>query len=64
MQLLFPFSAKHLSKMVITINGDGLTSRDFTFVDNAVYLNELALLTDNREALNQVYNGAWVDKLA
>ena len=42
----------------ITINGDGETSRDFTFVDNALLLNELGLFTDNKAALNQVYNGA------
>lgn len=40
------------------INGDGLTSRDFTYVDNAVLANELALFTENQLALNQVYNTA------
>lgn len=39
-----------------TINGDGSTSRDFTFVANAVSANKLALFTENKEALNQVYN--------
>lgn len=39
-----------------TINGDGLHSRDFTYVDNAVQANILALFTDNKEAVNQVYN--------
>lgn len=38
------------------INGDGNHSRDFTYVDNAVQANILALFTDNKEALNQVYN--------
>ena len=38
------------------INGDGTTSRDFTYVDNAVSANILSLFTDNKEALNQVYN--------
>jgi UDP-N-acetylglucosamine 4-epimerase len=42
----------------ITINGDGETSRDFTYVDNAVWLNELSLFTVNDAALNQIYNGA------
>lgn len=41
-----------------TINGDGQTSRDFTFVDNAVQANVKALFTDNKNALNQVYNCA------
>lgn len=40
------------------INGDGSHSRDFTFVSNAVQANMLALFTDNKEALNQVYNMA------
>ncbi|MFT4095339.1 MAG: SDR family oxidoreductase [Niabella sp.] len=39
-----------------TINGDGMHSRDFTFIANAVNANLLALFTDNMEALNQVYN--------
>ncbi|MFN0015020.1 MAG: SDR family oxidoreductase [Saprospiraceae bacterium] len=40
------------------INGDGTTSRDFTYVENALYANELALFTDDKSALNQVYNVA------
>lgn len=48
----------------ITINGDGETSRDFTYVANAVYLNELGLFTDNEDALNQVYNGACGDRIS
>jgi len=39
-----------------TINGDGEHSRDFTYVANAVQANELALFTQNGEAINQVYN--------
>ena len=38
------------------INGDGSHSRDFTYVDNAVQANILALFTQNKNALNQVYN--------
>ena len=48
----------------ITINGDGETSRDFTYVENAVLLNDLGLFTDNEEALNQVYNGACGDQIS
>ncbi len=40
------------------INGDGETSRDFCYVDNAVQVNLLAALTDRPEALNQIYNVA------
>jgi len=39
-----------------TINGDGQTSRDFTFVSNAVDANRRALFVKNPEAVNQVYN--------
>jgi UDP-N-acetylglucosamine 4-epimerase len=41
-----------------TINGDGETSRDFTFVENAVQANIKALLVSNPEAVNQIYNVA------
>ena len=40
------------------INGDGETSRDFTYVDNAVQANLLSLFTENDNALNEVYNVA------
>ena len=46
-----------------TINGDGLTSRDFTFVENAVHANEVALFSENEEAINQVYNVACGDQV-
>jgi UDP-N-acetylglucosamine/UDP-N-acetylgalactosamine 4-epimerase len=39
-----------------TINGDGSISRDFTYVQNAVDANRLALFTKNQDAINQVYN--------
>ena len=41
----------------IFINGDGLTSRDFCFVENAVQANLLAA-TASQNARNQVYNVA------
>lgn len=40
------------------INGDGLNSRDFTYVDNAVQANMLSLFTTDVKALNQIYNVA------
>ena len=43
----------------VFINGDGTTSRDFCFVDNAVQANILAACTENEMALNQVYNVAF-----
>ena len=45
-----------------TLNGDGGQTRDFTFVENAVQANIRAALTDNPEAVNQVYNIAVGDR--
>ncbi|MCA1785863.1 MAG: SDR family oxidoreductase [Desulfobacteraceae bacterium] len=42
----------------VYINGDGETSRDFCYIDNAVQANLLAATTQNPDALNQVYNVA------
>lgn len=42
----------------VFINGDGETSRDFNFIENAVQANILAATTNNSEATNQVYNVA------
>jgi UDP-N-acetylglucosamine 4-epimerase len=47
-----------IRNQTLRINGDGETSRDFCFVDNVVQANLLAALTDNPEAVNQVYNVA------
>jgi len=40
------------------INGDGEFSRDFTYIENVIQMNLLALSTTNPEAVNQVYNTA------
>ncbi|WP_264520813.1 SDR family oxidoreductase [Flavobacterium sp. N1994] len=44
------------------INGDGNFSRDFTYIDNVIQMNELAMLTQNKEAINTVYNTAFGDR--
>lgn len=44
------------------INGDGTHSRDFTYIDNVIQANLLALSTENKEALNQVYNVAYGER--
>lgn len=44
------------------INGTGDYSRDFTYIDNVVQMNELAMLTSNTEAINTVYNTAVGDR--
>lgn len=45
------------------INGDGEQSRDFTYVLNVVQINQLALFTDNPNAVNQVYNVALGERI-
>jgi UDP-N-acetylglucosamine 4-epimerase len=46
----------------VYINGDGETSRDFCYVDNAVQANLLAATVVSDEATNQVYNIAVGDR--
>lgn len=52
------FCKAALTDETLYINGDGLTSRDFTHVSNAVLMNRLALFTENKSALNEIYNCA------
>lgn len=44
------------------INGDGNYSRDFTYIDNVIKMNELAMTTTNPEAINTVFNTAFGDR--
>ena len=44
------------------INGDGNYSRDFTYIDNVIHMNELAMTTQNIEAVNSIYNTAFGDR--
>lgn len=44
------------------INGDGNYSRDFTYIDNVIQMNDLAISTTNPEAVNTVYNTAFGDR--
>ena len=46
----------------VYINGDGSTSRDFCYVDNAVQANILAATSSDVNALNQIYNIAVGDR--
>lgn len=50
------FVRKLINHEAPLINGNGLNSRDFTYIDNVVQANHLAAITTNREAINQVYN--------
>lgn len=43
------------------INGNGNYSRDFTYIDNVIQMNELAITSQNPKAINTVYNTAFGD---
>lgn len=47
-----------------TINGDGETTRDFTFVENVIQANIKAILIENKEAVNQIYNVACGERIS
>lgn len=44
------------------INGDGTYSRDFTYIDNVIQMNIRSIATDNKEAINTVYNVAYGER--
>lgn len=44
------------------INGDGSYSRDFTYIDNVIQMNLRAISSDNKEAVNTVYNVAYGER--
>lgn len=44
------------------INGDGEYSRDFTYIDNVIQMNMLAMTTENPAAVNQIYNTAYGER--
>lgn len=44
------------------INGDGEYSRDFTYIDNVIQMNLLAMSVKNKEAVNTVYNTAYGER--
>lgn len=56
------FVAQFLAHESPVINGDGNFSRDFTYIDNVIQMNELAMGTDNEEAINTVYNTAFGER--
>lgn len=56
------FVKKFMAHEAPNINGDGEYSRDFTYIDNVIQMNMLALTTDNPEAVNQIYNTAFGDR--
>lgn len=56
------FVAQFLNHESPIINGDGEFSRDFTYIDNVIQMNELAMLTENPEAINTIYNTAFGER--
>lgn len=56
------FVKKFLNYEAPNINGDGLYSRDFTYIDNVIQMNMLAMTTTNPEAVNQIYNTAYGER--
>ncbi|MDM1380717.1 SDR family oxidoreductase [Myroides marinus] len=60
---VIPLFVKQLMKHKSpTINGTGDYSRDFTYIDNVIQMNERAMLTTNPGAVNTVYNTAVGDR--
>jgi UDP-N-acetylglucosamine/UDP-N-acetylgalactosamine 4-epimerase len=41
------------------INGDGSNSRDFTYIDNVIKMNELCILSKKASSINTIYNTAF-----
>ncbi|MDR2275707.1 MAG: SDR family oxidoreductase [Sphingobacterium sp.] len=56
------FVKKFMNHESPVINGAGDYSRDFTYVDNVIQMNERAMTTDNPDAVNTVYNTAVGDR--
>lgn len=56
------FVKKFMNHETPNINGDGEYSRDFTYIDNVIQMNMLAMTTTNPEAVNQIYNTAFGER--
>ena len=64
---VIPIFCKHfIEETLLTINGDGNTSRDFTFVENAIQANILALLSVNNNQIkkHEVFNVACGEQIS
>lgn len=56
------FVKKFMNHESPNINGDGEYSRDFTYIDNVIQMNKLALFSENKDAVNQIYNTAFGER--
>ena len=57
------FIGQFLNNQDLMINGDGKHSRDFTFIENVVQANIKAVLSENKNAVNQVFNVAFGENI-
>mgnify|MGYP002603801845 CR=1 FL=1 len=56
------FVKRFMNHEAPNINGDGEYSRDFTYIDNVIQMNMLAMSTTNPQAINQIYNTAFGER--
>lgn len=57
------FVKKFMAHEAPNINGDGEYSRDFTYIDNVIQMNDLALRAKaGSDAVNQIYNTAYGER--
>jgi len=56
------FVKQFMNHEPVIINGNGNYSRDFTYIDNVIQMNLLAISSTNPEAINTVYNTAYGDR--
>ena len=57
------FVKKFMALEAPNINGDGEYSRDFTYIDNVIQMNDLALQAEaGSDAVNQIYNTAYGER--
>lgn len=56
------FISQLLDHQSPVINGDGATSRDFTYIENVIQANIRAVFATNPDAVNQVYNVAYGER--
>ncbi len=56
------FVKKFMNHEAPNINGDGEYSRDFTYIDNVIQMNKIALFSENKDAVNQIYNTAFGER--
>lgn len=56
------FVMQLMKKESPVVNGDGNFSRDFTYIDNVIQMNALAMETEDVAAVNTVYNTAFGER--